>query len=122
MIGVFVRKPYARKIVSGEKIWETRTRNTLRQLLGERVAIIETGNCKAHIVGYATIGWHPYFVRSKKAWDSIRDRTCIPAGDKYDNFGSGKWCYGMHGAEETTPYPLPSNAIRHGRVWCEFDV
>lgn len=120
MIGVFVRKPYARKIVSGEKIIETRTRNTLRRLIGEHVAIVETGNGCSKVVGYATIG-HPAFLNGE-LWEQIRDAACILKGSKYDNNGNGKWCYPMMLAKECAQYPLPPNAIRHGRVWCEFDI
>lgn len=124
MIGVFVnskRVPYARLIANGTKWFETRTRNTLRALAGKRVAIIETGKKHTNIIGFATIG-EPHFITDKREWNLLRCWTCIPVGDKFDNIENGKWIYRMIDAEETTPYPLPSNAIRHGRVWCEFDI
>ena len=121
MIGVFVRKPYARKIVSGEKTYETRTRNTLQKVLDERIAIVETGNGKPMVVGYTILTEHGYCA-AEDFDDWMRLICCIPKGSKYDCHGKGKWLYTVIKPEETAPYPLPPNAIRHGRVWCEFDV
>lgn len=122
MYGIFINSrkvPYARLIVDGVKTYETRTKNTLRPLVGRRVAIIETGMGSPMIIGFATIDGADYFEHD--AFEGIRSLTCIPAGSKYDDGGRGKWCYKL-----SDPYPLyeavplPSDAIRHGRAWCEF--
>ncbi len=125
MIGVFVNSkhvPYARKIVEGSKLFESRTKNTLKKLVGKRVGIIETGNGYPMIVGEVTIG-NPRFV-TKRMWDGLyRALSCVPYGSEYDASDEGKWCYEM---KEPIPYDepifLPKNAIRHGRAWCEFDI
>ena len=121
MIGVFVRKPYARKIVSGEKTFETRTRNTQRRVLDKRVAIIETGNGKPMVVGYTYLTNHGYLA-SEDFDDWVRLICCIPKGSKYDCHGKGKCIYTIIKPEETDASTIHSNAIRHGRVWCEFDI
>ena len=128
MYGIFVNSAkvnYAGYIVSGKKTIETRSSNTLKKLVGRRVAVIETGKGPAQVIGYVDIT-HAAFCLSiyYEAW---RNETMIPAGDKYDRFGtrdgvSGKWFYDLENAEKCTPYELPDNAIRHGRSWCEFEL
>lgn len=123
MKGIFVhetkKEPYATLITMREKLLETRNRNMLSSLVGERVAIISTRASKVPmIVGHATILWAEFF--SKEYLDVIRSETRIPVGSKYDCRNNGKWCYYMADAEQCEPYPLPTSAIRHGRSWCEF--
>ncbi len=121
MRGIFVNEnggiPYAVAIVHGIKPYETRTRNMLRPLIGERVAIIRTRRGKNPlVVGYARIASAE---RRGAAWlDANRDKTLIPPGCEYDT--PSRWCYAMVEAERCDPYPLPTDAVRHGRSWCEF--
>lgn len=123
MYGIFVNEngkvPYARAIVQGYKPIETRSRNMLKQLVGERVAIIRTKRGKKPtIVGYARIKEAVF--HAKEQMDYIRNLTLIPVGSKYDSTSRGKWCYVMAEAEECEPYELPQNAVRHGRSYTEF--
>jgi hypothetical protein len=128
MIGVFINSkdvPYARWIVDGKKRIETRTRRMLHKLIGETVGIIETGNENPKIIGWVTIG-RGYFC-DRKMWENgERDLACVPVGSKFDldrKWQDGKWCYELRSPiKMAQPYPLPKNAIRHGRVWCEFDI
>ena len=92
---------YAEAIARGLKRIETRNRNTLAKLLGEKVAIVRTR-------------------RGKRGLDEHRSITLIPVGSKYDTGPS--WGYWLDDAEECEPYPLPANAVRHGRSWCEFNA
>lgn len=118
------RVPYAGLIVSRQKPIETRTRNMLASLVGERVAVISTKRGREPmVVGYAYM--RSYFFLTEEVLDSIRNLTRIPRGDSFDKYGThngvrGKWCYEMTGAEPCEPYPLPAQAVRHGRSWCEF--
>ena len=127
MYGIFVNEngiPYAQLIVEGKKLIETRTKNMLLPLVGERVAIISTKRGrKPFIVGYATI--NSYSFCPFPLLGMWRAETCIPKGDTYDKLGKrngrqGKWFYEMGDAERCKPYPLPESAVRHGRSWCEF--
>ena len=123
MKGIFVNEdggvPYAHAIVEGRKPIETRSRNMLRQLLGDRVAIVCTRRAKSPtIVGYATISTAIYY--SAEKLDEMRDLTLIPEGSKYDCKIGSKWCYFMEDPETCDPYPLPDNAVRHGLSWCEW--
>lgn len=123
MKGIFVNEDggirYAQAIVEGHKPIETRSRHMLRQCVGDRVAVIRTRRGKGpHIVGYATIAGAEFWTAQEL--DERRDLTLIPEGSRYDCKGRGKWCYRMTDPETCDPFPLPSDAVRHGRSWCEF--
>lgn len=120
--GIFVRNdgpvPYADKIVSAEKPIETRSRNMLKKLVGHPVVIIATGHGKRPVcIGMAWI------VKAEKKtaeeMDSIRDKTLIPVGDEFDT--GSRWCYFLSSQYKfKNPFPLPEDAVRHGRSWCEW--
>ena len=127
MKGIFVNEnggvPYASAIVNGIKTVETRGRNMLAALVGERVAIIRTRRGKAPmVVGYATIYTATHGTQAEMNSDYMRSLTLIPEGSTYDSGAAGKWCYWLSYARPCNPYPLPSSAIRHGRSWCEFNT
>ncbi len=111
--------PYARAIVQAYKPLETRGKNMLSALVGERVAVVETGRGKKPmVVGYVTV---TKAERLGVFWlDTHRNLTLIPEGSRYDSHGKCKWGYWLSDPEECEPYPLPSSAVRHGRSWCEF--
>lgn len=122
MYGIFVNEDggihYAQAIVGSYKPLETRGRNMLSKLIGDRVAVIRTRRGKKPLVlGYVNIDSAER--RSKDWLDKNRDKTLIPPGSKYDS-DRPRWCYALSGAEKCDPYPLPEDAIRHGRSWCEF--
>lgn len=123
MKGIFVADNgctrYASAIVSGAKQIETRSRNMLSALVGERVAIIRTRkHCKPQIVGYATIVKSSFC--SSVDFQKYFFLHCVQPGSQYDCAGKGKWFYWMKSPEPCCPYDLPATAIRHGRSWCEF--
>ena len=125
MYGIFVNEccgvPYADAIVRGYKTVGTRAKNMLKDLTHTRVAIVRTRrNSKPTVVGYADIG-EAYFCPAERFNDvDVRSKTCIPQGSMYDCHGKGKWLYDLWNAERCDPYPLPADAVRHGRSWCEF--
>lgn len=122
--GVFVARSkkirYAVEIVDGRKPIETRNRNMLGKLVGERVAVIETQKNKSpRIVGYATITGS-FFCEADR-FNDFRNMTLIPIGDAYDNKGKGKWMYTMGKPIPCKPELLDkSKIIYHGRSYCEF--
>ena len=96
--GVYVHEtratPYAVAIASGIKPIETRTRDTLGNLVGEKVLIIRTRDGKpSDVVGSAVISEKCFC--SAAELDSMRNQTLIPPGSKFDCNGKGKWCYTM---------------------------
>ena len=125
MVGIFVNENggirYASLIVNGLKPVETRSRNMLGKLLGYRVAIVRTCRGKNPVViGYATIDRAEWYCQKICNSEEMRKYTCIPEGSAYDAGPKGKWFYWMKDPEVCEPYPLPENAVRHGRSWCEF--
>ena len=83
--------------------------------LFERVAVVKTGCGKPMVVGYVDIvnARHTLFTRAADAYEL----TFVPEGSKY---ADNRYFYLLRNAEECDPYPLPENAKRHGRSWCEF--
>lgn len=115
---------YGVDIVSGVKTIETRSKNTLRSLVGERVAIAWSNGRKHRkqnwqIIGYVTISSNSFC--EFEDFDKFFNQHFVSEFDEfYPKDGNGKWFYHLTDAEECEPYPLPSSAIRHGRSWCEF--
>lgn len=123
MKGIFVnengRVPYAQAIAQGYKPIETRSRDMLRDLVGERVAVVRTKRGKAPtVLGYVDIVAKEFC--PAEDFDLYREQTLIPTGSKYDVNGRGKWMYHLANAERVNSFPLPADAVRHGRSWCEF--
>ena len=113
------KEPYAVLLAAGLKNEETRTRNTLKGLAYETVAIAETGNGRPTVVGYVMFG-----AGQKMYYKAFRDHFqyhLVPRFSKYDCKPDGfKWVYTVLSCQECEPYPVPENAVRHGRVWCEW--
>lgn len=110
---------YARAIVQGYKLFETRSKNVLQPLIGERVAVIITGRGHARVIGYVTITDRVYV--GYNLFRSMYNCHLVPLGSKYDCIpGSGKYCYSLKDPEVCDPYPVPENVVRHGRTWCEW--
>ena len=111
-------RPYAYYIVTGLKTIETRSRNMLAPLVGERVAVVRTfRGAPALVVGYVTV-----VDSARKDWyylNAHRGDTLIWGGSAYDT--PVRWCYFLENATECEWYPLPADAVRHGRSWCEFE-
>lgn len=124
MKGIFVNETggirYATMLVCGHKTIETRNRNMLRDLVGERVAVIRTRrDHNPMILGYVTIT-SSSFCKAEDFHKYDNDHL-VPVGSLRDcQNGKGKWFYHVTDAKRCQPYPLPSSAVRHGRSWCEF--
>ena len=123
MRGIYVNEnggiPYAAAIVDGIKTVETRQRNMLKCLVGERVAVVRTRRNKTPtVVGYVDIVRYEFCPHT--LFEMYRDETLIPPGSEHDVRGRGKWFYRLENAERCVPYPVPHDAVRHGRSWCEW--
>lgn len=111
--------PYADALAGGYKTIETRSKNMLAALVGERVAIVKTiRNKKPVVVGYVDIVSASFCPAGD--FDKYFNQHLVPPGSAYDCHGKGKWFYYCANAEKCEPYALPSSAIRHGRSWCEW--
>ncbi len=113
--------PYARAIANRIKPVETRNKNMLSALVGERVGIVRTGRGKSPaVVGFCTIYRATHETQKTMNSEYMRNLTLIPEGSRYDSGKNGKWCYWITDAAPCDSFPLPADAIRHGRSWCEF--
>ena len=121
---IYVREsvsiPYATAIVKGIKPIETRTKDVLGRFVGANVLIIRTRNGHpAEIVGSVTITGKRFVSASEMDSDSMRNKTLIPPGSKFDHHGRGKWCYSLENAVQySKPIPLSYYTIEHKtRSW-----
>ena len=113
--------PFVDDIINLSKVFETRSANTLRSLVGKRVLICQTGKGKSLVRCSARIV-NSFPVHSFHEWDMFRDYTRVPLYSKYD-WSAGtkiKWLYELSDILiESVPFH-PAEGPRHGRVWMEY--
>lgn len=73
---------YADHIVDGKKKMETRDTNSLKHYVGKRVAIVKTGEGKAHAIGEVTVG-EPVEV-DEKEFRKRSSEHLVPKGSSFD--------------------------------------
>ena len=115
-------EPYVDDIMSYLKQYETRTRNTLGRFLGERILLAETGNGRPLIKCSVVID-EIISVTTKEDWDEYLGQTWIPVGSIHDWQPDTKikWLYHLTDVKPVAePFRLPTECIRHGRVWAEL--
>ena len=103
--------PFTELILLGLKLIETRNRNTLKSLVGQRVGIIRTGNGKAMLVGYVTIA---AVIKYETEADFRADYSLhwVDKGDKYDiKKGGVKYGYVLTNPQRCEPTPVTSKGI-----------
>ena len=113
--------PYLDMIIDGQKTIETRTRDTLRNMVGRRVLLAETGNGKPVVRCSAVIrSARPIYDR--KIWNSLRRKHRVPEGGQHDwkPETKVKYCYDIVGVVACWPFTPPED-VRHGRVWMEYN-
>ena len=121
MYGIYINChlfPFVAWILSGRKAYETRGRNMLRALIGQRVALIETGKSPAPMVrGFATIA-----SAEQIDYSNITARKAARIlGTSFDILPGGtKWFYKLTDIQTVEPLPVPDARINHGRAWTEF--
>ena len=126
MYGIFVNDNgcvhYAILLSRGVKTIETRNRDMLSALVGKRVAIVRTHREKSpHIVGYVTIT-RKEFCAAEDFGKYENQHLVMPQSKYAPQNGRGKWFYFCEDAEACEAYPMPKNAVRHGRSWCEWEA
>ena len=114
------RYPFIGLIRLQLKLYETRTRNTLAALVGQRVILAETGRGRPLAGCMATIG-APIVARSRSVWESLRRSACIDAGSSYDwqQDTKVKYLYPLLDVQPIMSFRVPEGP-RHGRVWMEY--
>ena len=120
-------QPFLDRILSGQKKFETRTRNTLGRFLdhamNDRVLLAETGHGRPVIRAVARINCS-VAVFSQLLWDAYLPDAGIDPGSSYDwqPDTKVKWLYHLTDVQAVVPFQLPADALRHGRTWAECDL
>lgn len=113
--------PFIAWIMATLKLYETRTRNTLKQLVGQTVYLAETGRGKPVVKCLVTIT-AVEVIRTRTQYNSLRKLARIVRGSDYDWKRETKVKY-FYKLENVQPVPefIPPEGIRHGRVWMEYN-
>lgn len=127
MIVVFVNcdsAPFVDRMIDLSKLIETRTRDTLRSVMNQRVFIAETHRGRRPVVRCSLIFGGSITAYSREAWETVRGAACIPAGSRYD-WQDGKTkkkvCYFIEGVRACEPF-TPPEGVRHGYVYMECNA
>ena len=119
---------YAEAIVKGYKTMETRTRDVFKSFFKDsdavRIAVIDTSRKTPMIVGCITLH-KGYKVYKNEFYDyKYFSKHLVPPGSKYGIQPNAdfKWCYELTDAISIwgCPAEVPTDAIRHGRSFCEI--
>lgn len=122
MYGIYINckeYPFIDWIISGSKLYETRTKDTLSKLVGKRVFLIETGKHSVPVVrAVAKIAWSDRCSYS----DVIARKQARIKDTKYDiKPGSEKVFYFLMSVHPVyNPFPVPASRVNHGRSYTEF--
>lgn len=118
-IGVNIRSTkncrYALEIARGNKTLETRASDSLRCYVGRRVGLIETGNGKARLLGYATIG-EPIQIEAESFDDHYAAHLVARDDPFYPSKDAIKYCYPMLDAIPCAPRVITSKGIKARRI------
>ena len=112
--------PFLAWILSGRKVYETRTRDTLRALVGFRVYLAETGHHGRPVVRCSAVIDHA-ITCDRGAFKKLRKLHRVPVGSVYDwqPWTRKKVLYRLVDVQPVEPFPAPEG-VRHGRVWMEY--
>jgi hypothetical protein len=89
--------PFISWIVAGLKLYETRNRNTLKNIIGKRIYIAETGKNRRPIIRCLASICNPIVINSIKNFNRYRSQTKIKKGSCFDFIpGRKKYLYPLH--------------------------
>lgn len=113
--------PFLAWIISGRKVYETRTWDTLRALVGQRVYLAETGRGCRPVVRCSCVIDHS-LTCDLATFQALRHLHSVPAGSVYDwHAGTRKKVlYRLADVQPVDPFTVPEGP-RHGRVWMEYN-
>lgn len=113
--------PFLSWILAGLKICETRNRNTLRALVGQRVLLAVTGRGRPPVVVASVVIRSAFPVDSLQEWRELYNAHRVQEGSQYDwtDTTRRKWLYLLGGVQPVSPF-TPPEGVRHGRVWMEY--
>ena len=107
-------------IMAGKKLYETRTRNTLKSYIGKRVYLCETGR-KNKLVSCTCIIDSVICITSMKQWQQYRKDCYIKKGSVFDYIpGTKKYLYRLTDIQKINPF-IPKEGYRHGRIAMDYN-
>lgn len=116
--------PFVSWILAGLKLYETRSRNTLKSLVGKTVYIAETGKHKRPLIRCKAFISDCIMIESKTIYNAFRKETRIEKGSCYDWKADTKrkYLYRLSSVERVKEFYIPEDCtiIRHGRVFAEI--
>jgi hypothetical protein len=126
MIIVFVNCklfPFISWIIAGKKLFETRNRNTLGRFIGKTVYFAETGKGRRPVVRCSCMITELVTVTDRATYNDYRKPAMIKKGSVFDwkETTRKKCLYKLEGVKACEPFPLPENAVYHGRVCATID-
>jgi len=115
--------PFISWIISGRKLYETRNKNTLKRFIGKRVYLAETGKGKAPVIRCSVVITELKTITTKTEYNTMRKAAMIKKGSCFDwNAKTLKKCfYKLENIQACKPFPMPENAVRHGRIYATLD-
>ena len=109
------KNKYADWIVDGKKYYETRSSPSLNAHVGERLAVIKTGEGKAVAIGEVTIG-KPLKVETPEEFKRLQSQHLVPIESKF-TFKGVKYLYPMENpVRYKKPIPVTSKGIVFTKV------
>ena len=103
-------EPFVDCILDGIKTIETREKNTLKSLVGQRVGIIKTGCGKAKLCGYVTIS-NVIKYNTENEFRIDENKHLVKEGSKYDIGTKGKYGYVLSNPERCRERDVFSRGI-----------
>lgn len=109
-------------IITGKKLYETRTKNTLQCLIGKRVYLCETGKGKRLVKCTAIIS-EVITVKDRHTWEMYRDNLSIDPGSDFDwkDDTTVKYLYRMESVYRLPVPFIPVDGVMHGRVFMDYN-
>ena len=113
--------PFMPDIGARLKRLETRGKNMLGSLVGQRVILAETKQ-GGYMALYSAVIRSARPVRSREEWDALRPLHRVPIGNRYDWKDSTrvKWVYEITDLRRLRPFKVPEG-VRHGRTCMEYN-
>lgn len=114
--------PFMADIMHLLKQLETRGKDMLRQLAGQRVLLAESSRSAPPVVRCAVTIGHARTITSRAEWDALRPLHRVPVGNPYDWTPATKVKHAYPLKDLTpieTPF-IPPEDVRHGHVWMEY--
>lgn len=110
--------PFIDWIIALQKVFETRNKNMLKNLIGKTVFLAETGKHKKPLARCSCVIGKPLVITDKRTYNHYRKQTKAKKGSVYDFIpGKKKYLYPLYDVKEIEPFPVPENVVRYGRTY-----